>query len=109
MSVSGNADGSVTMLDGQHAIIVEPDGDPIVHTARVDLLRSSGVWGIAGPQVASVQVADAARPSGAAAYLSAIPGVHLKLFIAPVSSSQATITALDSAGRQLAQTTVPSS
>jgi hypothetical protein len=109
MGVSGNADGSVTMLDGQRAIIVEPLDQPIVHAARVDLARSSGVWGIVSSEVASTEVVDDARPSGVTAYLAAIPGVNLKLFIAPASSSRVTVTALDKAGRQLAQTTLPPS
>ena len=107
MCTNANSDGSVSMSDGQKAFVVEPDDDPIVYAGRVDLARSSGVWGIARRDVASVEVVDAARPDGVLANLQLIPGGDLRLFIAPVSSSPVTITALDESGHQLAHTTVP--
>ena len=77
------------------------------NASRVDLARSSGVWGIVPPGVASVQIVDAARPNGVLAELDRLPGGDLRVFISPVSSSAVTITALDKSGHELAHTVVP--
>jgi hypothetical protein len=104
--IFANSDGSVTMSTGERGVLLYPDDRPIGYASRVGLQRSSGVWGIVSPEVATVRITDAARPSGITAYLDAIQGGGRKLFFAPVSSSPVTITALDTSGKPLDRTSI---
>lgn len=101
-----NADRTVSMSDGTHGILIRPSATPIGYASRIGLVRSAGVWGIVSVGVATVRIGDAARPHGVLAELHPI-GSDFQVFIAPVSSSPVSITALDKSGNRLAQTVLP--
>jgi hypothetical protein len=106
LSFSLEPDGYVYVCHGEVGMLVAPNDDAIVYAARVGLPRSSGVWGIVPLRVHSVRVADAARPRGVPAHIDPLPGGGFKIFVAPVSLSDVTLTALDESGRTLAETTI---
>jgi hypothetical protein len=107
LCIGEDGDGEIIASHGDGGIVVQPNNDPIVYAARVDMQRSSGVWGIARRDVSSLEIVDAARPHGVLANLALAKGWDVKIFIAPVSSSALTLTAFDASDRPLAHTTLP--
>jgi hypothetical protein len=105
--IGQDGNGAIWMSDGEQGILVEPNDHPIVYASRIDLARSSGVWGIVPLTVTGVQIVDAARPDGTRAELDLLPGGDHRVFLAPASSSDVTIIALDTSSHELARTVVP--
>ncbi|WP_353651090.1 hypothetical protein ABLG96_09490 [Nakamurella sp. A5-74] len=112
------ADQSVQMTNGNTAILVVHNDNAIINAERIELARSAGVRGIVSGKVVTVMVRDPARPQGVEARLygldngtgpAAVPtgAEGLRIFLAPVSSGPATVTAYDSSGAELGAVTLP--
>lgn len=117
MCFSELSDRSVQMTNGTDAVLVLHNDNAIVYTDRIELARSAGVRGIVSSSVARVVVTDPARPQGVQSRLdslgdpmkSSLPvdAGTLYVFVVPVSSGPATVTAYDSAGAELGTVTLP--
>lgn len=111
------ADQSVQMTNGDQAILVLHNDNDIVHADRTELARSAGVRGVVSAGVADVTVQDPARPRGVEVELMTLgngtgsaplpAGAQaVQVFVVPVSSGPATVTAYDSSGAEMGTVTV---
>ncbi|MEJ7650492.1 MAG: hypothetical protein WKF57_15875 [Nakamurella sp.] len=106
------------MTNGNTAILVVHNDNAIINAERIELTRSAGVRGIVSAGTATVTVRDPARPQGLEVELlslgngtgpASLPAgaEAVQVFVIPISSGPATVTAYDSSGVEIGAVTVP--